>query len=177
MPADFTLCYALLQDVTPLPADCGEVCGGICCRDTGEDNGMLLFPGEREYIQGRFAETAFAETTAGGWLLTCNGSCDRRYRPLACRIFPLFPMLSEDGRVRVRLDPRAFRVCPLAKLNERVRLQPAFVRAVRQVGRILAADDACRLFLQEQTHELEQWQRLLGQTGVRTPIQRRKVEF
>lgn len=177
MPADWALCYALLQDRTPLAADCGTVCEGRCCRDTGPDSGMLLFPGEREFLQGRFPETAFAPTAAGGWLLTCSGRCDRRTRPLACRIFPLFPMLGEDGRIRVRLDPRAFRVCPLAKLNERVRLQPAFVRAVRQTGRILAADDACRTFLQEQTHELEQWQRLLGQPGTRTPIQRRKAEF
>ena len=176
MPGDFERCYALLQELTPLAADCGAVCGGACCRDTGEDNGMLLFPGEREFLAAAWPDAAFRQTAGGGWLLTCDGACDRRMRPLSCRIFPLFPMLGADGRIRAELDPRAFRVCPLVQWAQRVCLQRDFVRTVRRVGRLLAADEACRLFLQEQTHELEAWGRLLPDPAGRKPIQRRKVE-
>lgn len=175
MSVDFALCYALLGERTPLPADCGTVCDGACCRDTGEQTGMRLFPGEWEFLSPHWPETAFRKTADGGWLLVCDGVCDRLHRPLACRIFPLFPLLGEDGRVRAALDPRAYRLCPLARLSQRVRLQRDFVRTVRRVGRLLAADEACRHFLQEQTRELEEWNQLLPDSDGRSPIQRRKV--
>ena len=177
MPVDFAACYALLQEVTPLPADCGEVCGAACCRDTGEDNGMLLFPGEREYLDARFPERSFQKTDSGDWLLVCDGRCRRDVRPLACRMFPLFPLLRADGRIQAAVDPRAFHVCPLVQMAARIRWQRDFVRTVRRVGRLLAADDACRAFLQEQTKQLEEWERLLPLWSGRSPIQRRKVEI
>lgn len=136
---------------------------------------MLLFPGERELLAGHFPETAFHPTEDGGWLLVCDGGCNRRYRPLSCRIFPLFPVLEQDGRVRVAIDPRAPRVCPLARFSERVIFRREFVRTVRRVGRLLAADDACRRFLQEQTIQLQEWGRLLP-GGLRRPSSRRKAE-
>ena len=37
----------ILEEVTPLKADCGRVCGAACCASLeGEETGMLLFPGE-----------------------------------------------------------------------------------------------------------------------------------
>lgn len=176
MTADLGLCYTLLQDVTPLRVDCGQVCGGVCCRDTGDDNGMLLFPGEREFLTRHFPASAFHPTANGGWLLVCDGRCDRRYRPLSCRIFPLFPLLEQEGRVRCVIDPRAWRVCPLARVAEEVCFDKAFVRRVRRVGRLLAADDACRRFLQEQTLQLQEWGRLLPGGGLQRPSPRRKAE-
>lgn len=177
MAVDFTLCYVWLQELTPLSADCGDVCGGACCRDTEENKGMLLFPGEREFLAGRWPEMVFRKTATGDELLICDGACDRRMRPLSCRIFPLFPMLGADGRVRAELDPRAFSLCPLARWSQRIRLRRDFVRSVRRVGRLLATDEACRRFLQEQTRELEEWNQLLFDSEGRSPIQRRKVEL
>lgn len=173
---DLNLCYTLLQDVTPLPVDCGRLCDGACCKDTGEDNGMLLFPGEREYLSGHFPDAAFHPTEEGGWLLVCDGVCDRRYRPLSCRIFPLFPILEESGRVKSVIDPRALRVCPLARVAEEVCFDKAFVRSVRRVGRLLTADDACRRFIQEQTIQLKEWGRLLPNGKLSSPSPRRKAE-
>ena len=65
--------------------------------------------------------------------------CDRALRPLACRMFPLTPVLSvRDGRERlsVRMDPRAFAVCPLCEGGVRG-MDAAFAQAVLQSARIL----------------------------------------
>ena len=80
--------YALLEEVTPLATDCGAVCDGRCCRESADSEGMLLFPGEEVLL----ADAGYTIRPAeGGYLLTCGGTCNRALRPLACRIFPLFP--------------------------------------------------------------------------------------
>ena len=43
--------YSLLDDVTPLKADCGALCDGACCK--GDDAGMYLFPHEEVMYSGR----------------------------------------------------------------------------------------------------------------------------
>ena len=41
----------LLENVTPLPTDCGAFCSAACCKDDPdyETSGMLLFPGEEDF--------------------------------------------------------------------------------------------------------------------------------
>lgn len=135
---------------------------------------MRLFPGEREHLAVHWPESCFRPTRDGGILFVCDGRCDRRFRPLACRIFPLFPYCETTGRIKAGYDPRARRLCPLAKLAGRTRLERSFVRTVRRAGRLLAADEECRRFLRELSEQLEEWNRLLP--ACRTPIQRRQVE-
>jgi len=65
---------------------------------------------------------------AGG-VLTCGGRCPREMRPLGCRIFPLTPYRKKGGTLAVRVDRRAFAMCPLAPAGVRA-LDPAFVKAV-----------------------------------------------
>ena len=136
------------SDLTPLAFDCGRLCGSRCCQG-GADAGMRLFPGEA-------ADSGFTvrDTADGGRLLLCGGHCDRRVRPLACRIFPLFPYLDGDGRIRAGFDPRAYALCPLVRA--RVTPQLAFIRQVRRAGRRLTADPEGRRFLTGQTAELRQ---------------------
>lgn len=163
--------YALLEELTPLATDCGQVCGGRCCLDSADSEGMLLFPGEETLL----AQTDFTIRPAdGGWLLTCGGVCDRRFRPLACRIFPLFPYVNESGRVQAVYDPRGFRMCPLVRECAHVPLERNFVRAVRRVGRILMEDPACAAFLRQQSEEIDTLNRFLKINGERPPIARRK---
>lgn len=165
---DYRTVFAALGDETPLAADCGQACGGACCREGADGElGMLLFPGEPVPSFGRVLEAA------GGRLFVCGGVCRREERPLACRLFPLFPALGRDGRVRAAYDPRAFHVCPLLRARRQVRLERSFVRAVRRAGRLLAADDRCRAFLREQTAELQEIDRFLRLSGERPPICRR----
>ena len=164
--------YALLEDVTPLTTDCGAVCDGRCCRESADSEGMLLFPGEEVLL----ADAGYTIRPAeGGYLLTCGGTCDRSLRPLSCRIFPLFPILTEEGRIKAVYDPRGFRMCPLVRECAHVPLHREFVRTVRRVGRVLMEDPACAAFLRLQSEEIAELNRLLKLEEERPPIARRRV--
>ena len=163
---------ALLEDVTPLAADCGQVCDGRCCQPSADSEGMRLLPGEQELL----ADDGFVFKDAdGGVLLTCGGRCRREMRPFMCRVFPLFPYVDGSGRVRAVYDPRSFRLCPLTRNRARVPLRRDFVRAVRRAGRILMQDTACAAFLREQSREIDDINRLLTLTDERPTIARRKL--
>ena len=163
--------YALLENVTPLTTDCGGVCDGRCCRESADSEGMLLFPGEEVLL----ADAGYTIRPAeGGYLLTCDGTCDRSLRPLSCRIFPLFPILTEEGRIKAVYDPRGYRMCPLVRECAHVPLDRAFVRTVRRVGRILMDDPACAAFLRMNSEEIAELNRFLNLTEERPPIARRR---
>jgi hypothetical protein len=145
-----------LKNVTPLKRDCGRICGARCCRPLeGENTGMLLFPGEAEAYAGK--DGFVVRKTAQGDLLLCSGVCDRNERPLSCRLFPLLPVIGDDGKVRVVTDLRAKAVCPLARQGKSA-MDPAFADAVREAGEILAAEDEQAVFLdmlEEEQNELK----------------------
>ena len=140
-----------LEALTPLKTDCGRLCGARCCASLeGEETGMLLFPGEEDFHEDM---NGWRIVPAGkDMLLICPGSCEREERPLACRIFPLIPVLREDGSIAVRTDERARAVCPLTRQGKQG-MDPAFVEAVRQIGEMLAGDPEQRAFLQRLTEE------------------------
>ena len=141
----------LLESLTPLKTDCGRLCQGACCQGD-EATGMLLFPGEEAlYADCTFARVVPTGFSLGGTpaqLLVCDGRCDRKNRPLACRLFPLFLTFKPDGSSRLRLDRRARAVCPLTDYGIRA-LDPAFRQAARQAYDLLLADDACAAYLRE----------------------------
>ena len=142
-----------LGEITPLKTDCGKVCGARCCRSLeSEETGMLLFPGEEEAYSGK-PGWKLLETPAGT-LAVCPGACERSERPLACRIFPLLPVL-RDGTVKAAADQRAKTVCPLLRQGIRG-MDPAFTDAVREAGRMLAEDPEQRRFLETLTEEQDE---------------------
>lgn len=166
--------WYLLAARTPLPVDCGPICGRACCRQIGgEVRGMRLFPGEKERLQ-HMEGFRFWDTGDGGTLVECGGHCKRSARPLACRLFPLFPHLDEAGRVRAVYDPRAWRLCPLVRQAADIRLDREFVRAVRTAGRLLTQDEACRAFLLRESREIDEINRFLRLEEQRGPLCRRK---
>ncbi len=129
-------CYSLLRKVTPLQFDCGELCNGKCCKGD-ENTGMLIFPGEENLIHEKMKITL---NEFGDKVAVCDGTCNRNKRPLACRIYPLFPLIyNENGKeqIKVVLDYRAD--CPLTegkyKFNRR------FVKSVKRVGKYLLLND------------------------------------
>ena len=149
-----------LADLTPLKTDCGKICGARCCSSLdGEETGMLLFPGE----EARFRDLAGwrLQDTGRGILAICPGACDRALRPLACRFFPLLPVLRQ-GRIRVAPDQRARACCPLFRQGLRG-MDPAFVEAVRLAGEILALDARQRAFLEALTGEQDELRALRRQ--------------
>ena len=152
-----------LNQLTPLKKDCGRICGARCCRPLeGEETGMLLFPGEAEAYAGKPGWEV--RGTARGDLLLCPGACDRAERPLSCRLFPLLPLIGDDGEIRVVTDERARAVCPLARQG-RSAMDPAFIEAVREAGEILAQSDEQAVFLdmlaEEQTELKEMRKKFL----------------
>ena len=143
----------LLADVTPLRADCGRACGGACCQsDEDGQGGMLLFPEEEalyDPLPPGFRLRRDDAVLPGMWLLTCDGVCDRALRPLSCRIFPLTPVLiTRDGeeRLRVRVDPRAYAVCPLSEQGIRG-MRKDFGKAMLEGARILCGCPEHREYL------------------------------
>ena len=139
--------YRLFDDVTPLRADCGMLCGKACCKGD-ENTGMLLFPHE---------ETAFKTIKSqSGSLCVCNGVCERNDRPLSCRIFPLFPALDKNGNIKVIPDLRGADICPLVRQAENVSFDRRFLRHVRVTGKILSRDAECREFLRKVTEQIEE---------------------
>ena len=142
---------------TPLPADCGELCGARCCRGSEKD-GVLLLPGEEKLLclspglrKGR--------SENGRLYAFCRGRCVRAFRPFLCRIYPL-GILWERQKIRVVADPRAKRTCPLLLAPEYI--TPAFIAAVRKAGEILAHDAEGRAFLRDFTRELKDYHRFIG---------------
>ena len=143
-----------LKNVTPLKKDCGRVCGARCCRPLeGEETGMLLFPGEAEAYADREGWTV--RHAAQGDIVVCPGTCDREDRPLSCRLFPLLPLIGDDGGIRVVTDLRARAVCPLARQGKNA-LDPAFIDAVREAGELLVQSEEQAMFLDVLEEEQEE---------------------
>ena len=146
-----------LAEITPLKSDCGRVCGARCCVSLeGEETGMLLFPGEEDYYEGK--EGWIIIPAGRELLLICSGKCDRADRPLACRMFPLLPVPTEDG-IAVRTDERSRGICPLARQGKRG-MDPAFTEAVLEAGKMLIRDPRQAAFLRRLKAEQEELKEL-----------------
>lgn len=142
---------AQLETLTPLKTDCGRLCSGACCQGD-EATGMLLFPGEEAlYVGCAFADIVPAGFSLGGrqaLLLVCKGFCERKNRPLACRLFPLFLTFKKNGEPKVRMDRRAASVCPLTDYGL-MGLDGAFVEAAQSAYALLLKDEECAAYLRD----------------------------
>ncbi|MBQ7542408.1 MAG: hypothetical protein IJT44_08990 [Clostridia bacterium] len=141
--------YSILRGVTPLPngLDCGKLCAKRCCRGA-DDEGMELFCGEEKRFEN---DPQFRiREQDGRKILICGGQCDRRSRPLACRMYPFYPVPVETDRgigIRVVYDLRGFATCPI--VHDRIRPDARFVQAVRLAGAYLARDAENRRIMQQ----------------------------
>jgi len=144
----------MMGELTPLTVDCGVCCHGACCKGDDE-TGMRLFPHEQSPLPVK-------ELPNGVRLVVCDGTCDREERPLACRLFPFFPTIDERGKIFVEADDRAVRLCPMLSHIDELDFDPKFFKAVKKVGKLLAKDEECRVFLQETTKEIDLYRTLLG---------------
>lgn len=147
--------YSVLRKKTPLEnTDCGRLCSAACCQGDSE-TGMWLFPGEAELLNGTEGfKITKNEANYGYGTLVCSGRCDRNSRPLACRMFPLFPVIYEESgveKIKVIKDPRAG-ICPLA-LNE-AKMSRSFYNAVRLAARYLLRDEETHAYLKNMSNGL-----------------------
>ena len=136
----------IIGNKTPLKKDCGLLCGGKCCKGDSE-TGMLLFP---------FEESVLNVTEKDGLrLAVCEGRCKRYERPLSCKIFPFFPYVTSEGKIKVIPDVRGIGVCPLVSRFSETSFDRGFLFRVKKVGRLLYTDKECRKFLEDTSREID----------------------
>jgi hypothetical protein len=155
--------YEILENVTPLRLDCGSLCDRACClgpEGEDEDRGMLLFPGEEEFFEDCsdwMTLKPAAPIYPNQVLAVCKGTCPRNRRPLACRIYPLTPYLTEDNILLIKMDPRAAGQCPLTVGAGRRNLQPEFIKAVRKVSRLLLTEPSLSKYITSLSRMLDEY--------------------
>lgn len=157
--------YKKIDAVSPVPFDCGTLCEKACCgvkdydRAVAEDSmGIYLYEGEAELLKeepdwlewGRETvseEDYFPESFVGRevYFVRCKNplECNREYRPLQCRIFPVSPHLVHPGAENEHLiliwnDLDLPYTCPL--LEEETALSTEWLKAVYEVFDVLLED-------------------------------------
>lgn len=147
--------YAILANVTPIPADCGMLCSSRCCK--GDNNqGMILFPGEAEFLGISAQKRTMGDTEVD--FFVCDGTCNRARRPLSCRIFPFAPYL-KDGELSVIPDPRARFLCPLLEEEALPFVQKEFITAIKTAFTLLCEDASIRGMLIQYSAMLDEYKR------------------
>ncbi|MBE7048330.1 MAG: hypothetical protein E7393_03030 [Ruminococcaceae bacterium] len=155
--------YKKFDSLTPIPFDCGEMCGKLCCQGD-EESGMYLFPGEKELFIGKenfsILPTDFYVGHTPVDLVVCHGPCKREERPLSCRIFPLVPLYRHGSTLQIIRDPRAF-FCPLTHHMATNCIQSRFVRQVTYTFRLLLHIPAVADYLDALSYILDDYQYLI----------------
>jgi hypothetical protein len=132
--------YKILENITPLNMDCGIICNKACCMG-GDEKGMLLFPGEELYLEKQdFLKILPTNITLENgrklYMATCEGKCERKFRPLSCMIFPLIPIIQED-RIFMEIDLRGINTCPIVDDLISYELDSVFIDSVYKVFEIV----------------------------------------
>ncbi len=159
--------YNILDKVTPLQSDCGELCGRACCHSPDEDAGMYLFPGEELMFSEAhpWLKIELSDFTYGNnkpvLIAICTDQCQRELRPLACRIFPLTPYMTHKV-MSIKIDPRAVPMCPLARQFTSDALDDNFVDAVVKAFRLLAKEKEIQSFVLGISRLIDEHERLLN---------------
>ena len=151
--------YRLLDRVSPIDRDCGELCGAACCTVSGktqgyreQELGIYLLPGEEKIHSKKddwlvwTVEDAedfdFPESWKGKVNFVCCKTppiCPRAKRPMQCRTFPLTPHINQDGELSlVYNDMELPYRCPL--IDEEIPLNERFVQATFTVWKHLIED-------------------------------------
>ena len=146
--------YRMLDEVSPLDSDCGELCGAACCT-LGKDGdmGIYLLPGEEklygpedsdwfELTKERAQDYEFPDSWRGTiYFAKCKNPphCRREKRPMQCRSFPLLPHLTADGLLSmVYCDLDVPYDCPL--IEQEIPLNDDFVEATEEAWSRLIED-------------------------------------
>lgn len=175
--------YEILENITPLKYDCGKLCNGACCDSADEDAGMYLFPGEEsmytekpDWLRIEQSDFTYGEENKA-LIAICKGQCDRKLRPLACRIFPLTPYIGHDVVLEIKKDPRAVPVCPLAVPYADKDIDKGFIHAVNDAFEILAKDEEIHSFIYSLSRLIDEHESLflLFTTGQRKKRRRRAI--
>lgn len=148
--------YRLLDRVSPVDYDCGELCGAACCtcaeEDCQDELGIYLYPGEEKihskndkwltWTVENAEDFEFPDSWSGKvYFVKCSTPpvCPRNLRPFQCRTYPLTPHLDEDGILTlIYNDEELPYSCPL--IEDAVPLNDDFVKATYMVWSHLLRD-------------------------------------
>ncbi len=156
--------YGILEKLTPLGFDCGLLCNKRCCKG-GTDDGMHLYPGEEILLSNADFFREIRSESLNGQKISyaiCKGKCKRTRRPLACRIFPLVPYISEDHRLYVIEDPRARYFCPLVMNIGVAKIRRSFRRQVYYTFRMLIEDPKVEEYILNLSFVLKEYAKFTG---------------
>lgn len=161
--------YKLFDNCTPVKTDCGKICSSACCK--GTDCGMYLFPGEKRVYDLlepdwiNIEKSDFKYTFNGKekhlYIAFCNENCDRFQRPLACRIFPLTPIISENGKLDIITDPRSKSVCPLGMAFDLTDFNTQFIKNIKKTFTMLCKNKEFYAFMKEYSDYLREFQKFI----------------
>jgi len=164
--------YQQMDAFTPLPVDCGRLCGARCCAEWDNGAGVYLLPGEEKLFQDlawcKLSAVPKIEAAFPGehsTILHCRGKCPRRQRPFLCRTFPLAPYMYAGQAISLVFDEAGSLICPLVQLGDLRQLDPRFVRRVLVVWQQLAEDESIKSYIIAQSKEIdrsrnEPWKKL-----------------
>ncbi len=152
--SDFEYIYQLLDDVTPLFGDCGELCSRRCCSDWDDqdDVGMYLLPGEEVMFSTNedwlviekhsTIDYEFPPSWEGEYyFVKCIKPCPRDKRPFECRTFPLIPYYNAaDDTFDLIMNPDGIIICPLVQHSDLNDLNPEFIKNLQEAWSILLED-------------------------------------
>ena len=145
--------YRLLDRVSPLPGDCGKLCGAACCTVEGESEmGIYLLPGEDKihdksdpwlkWTTEDAENYEFPDSWRGKvFFVRCTTPpiCPREKRPIQCRTYPLIPHIYADGELDLMYnDALVPYKCPI--IEEEMPLEERFVKATYTVWKRLITD-------------------------------------
>ena len=150
----------LLERSAPLGRfDCGKLCSGLCCKGDN-DTGMWLFPQEEELYKDN-PNFTIKETDGnfGYNMIICNGTCDRRVRPLACRIYPFYPKI-DGNKISVIKDLRGISSCPI--LKDKLKPDLKFLRNMRKATRYLIRNEETKNYILNMQQEIEDIAKLMS---------------
>lgn len=127
---------------------------------------MYLFPGEEALYPAsedwyRIKKSTCEEESLYPYddtpmhVFICDGHCPRVRRPLACRLFPLTPILRPDGVFTLGYALGSYPICPLT-LTGPGTLHRGFCRAVRQVYRDILTDPVLFARYLHETREIRE---------------------
>ena len=160
--------YERIGNRTPIKIDCGALCNKTCC--TGDaDTGMYLYPGEQLLYRGgikfgKVKKSNFSYSFEGQkkrvYVFTCDGTCDRERRPLACRVFPFVPYIDEAGNAEIIVDTRAEAMCPLAAHADEVDFDEEFISCLAEAFALGLEDDEFAAFVKAQSALIDEYEAL-----------------
>ena len=148
--------YDELNQVNPVDFDCGKLCNEICCVYDDEDYqnddlAIYLLPGEEQIIKedenfeiihydAKELKYPFS-WKKGVYLLKCKNppKCNRSYRPIQCRTFPLIPHITKDNEFHLIFDESEYPYeCPL--IHDNIELNKDFIETTYKSWKMLIED-------------------------------------